>query len=55
MPHKQKLSVEERIKIIVDYINNRISQSEAARRGALREIQSTIGYETMKRMEWPHL
>ena len=35
MPHKQKLSVEEKIKIIVDFINNRISQSEAARRGGV--------------------
>ena len=55
MPQKQKLSAEEKVKVIEDYINNRISLSEAARRGALREIRSVNGHETMKRMEWPHL
>jgi transposase len=35
MPNKQKLNVEEKIKIIVDYVNNRISLSEAARRGGV--------------------
>ena len=33
MPQKQKLSAEEKAKVIEDYINNRISLSEAARRG----------------------
>ena len=56
MPQKQKLSAEEKAKVIEDYINNRISLSEAARRGGvLREIRSVNGHETMKRMEWPHL
>ena len=56
MPQKQKLSAEEKVKVIEDYINNRISLSEAARRGGvLREIRSVNGHETMKRMEWPHL
>ena len=33
MPQTQKLSAEEKVKVIEDYINNRISLSEAARRG----------------------
>ena len=40
MPHKQKLSAEKKAKVIVDYINNRISLSEAARRGGV--AQDTI-------------
>ena len=35
MPQKQKLSAEEKAKVIEDYINNRISLSEAARRGGV--------------------
>ena len=35
MPNKQKLSVEEKISLIWDYLNNRISRSEAARRGGV--------------------
>ena len=35
MPQKQKLSAEEKVKVIEDYINNRISLSEAARRGGV--------------------
>ena len=33
MPRKQKLGVEEKIKIIRDYLKGQISISEAARRG----------------------
>ena len=40
MPQKQKLSAEEKAKVIEDYINNRISLSEAARRGGV--AQDTI-------------
>ena len=40
MPQKQKLSAEEKVKVIEDYINNRISLSEAARRGGV--AQDTI-------------
>ena len=35
MPQKQKVSAEEKAKVIEDYINNRISLSEAARRGGV--------------------
>ena len=35
MPQKQILSAEEKAKVIEDYINNRISLSEAARRGGV--------------------
>ena len=35
MPQKQKLSAEEKAIVIEDYINNRISLSEAARRGGV--------------------
>ena len=35
MPQKQKLSAEEKAKVIEDYINNRIGLSEAARRGGV--------------------
>ena len=35
MPYKQKLGVEKKIEIIRDYLNNRISMSEAARRGGV--------------------
>ena len=35
MPQKQKLSAEEKAKVIEDYINNRISLSEAAQRGGV--------------------
>ena len=35
MPQKQKLSAEEKAKVIENYINNRISLSEAARRGGV--------------------
>ena len=35
MPQKQKVSAEEKVKVIEDYINNRISLSEAARRGGV--------------------
>ena len=35
MPQKQKLSAEEKAKVIEDYINNRISLSEAERRGGV--------------------
>ena len=35
MPQKQKLSAEEKAKVIEDYINNRISLSEAARQGGV--------------------
>ena len=35
MPQKQKVSAEEKAKAIEDYINNRISLSEAARRGGV--------------------
>lgn len=35
MPQKQRLSAEEKAKVIEDYINNRISLSEAARRGGV--------------------
>ena len=35
MPQKQKISAEEKAKVIEDYINNRISLSEAARRGGV--------------------
>ena len=35
MPQKQKLSAEKKVKVIEDYINNRISLSEAARRGGV--------------------
>ena len=35
MPQKQKVSAEEKVKAIEDYINNRISLSEAARRGGV--------------------
>ena len=35
MPQKQKLSAEEKAKVIENYINNRISLSEAARRGGI--------------------
>ena len=55
MPQKQKLSAEEKAKVIEDYINNRISLSEAARRGGVARVRSVNGHETMKRMEWPHL
>ena len=41
MPHKQKSSVEEKAKVIVDYINNGISLSEAARRRGV--AQDTVG------------
>ena len=40
MPQKQKVSAEEKAKVIEDYINNRISLSEAARRGGV--AQDTI-------------
>ena len=40
MPQKQKLSAEEKAKVIEDYINNRISLSEAARRGGV--VRDTI-------------
>ena len=48
MPQKQKLSAEEKAKVIEDYINNRISLSEAARRrGVARDTisQWTRNYE----------
>ena len=35
MPQKQKLSAEEKAKVIENYINNRISLSEAARQGSV--------------------
>ena len=35
MPNKQKLSVEEKISLIWEYLNNRIRRSEAARRGGV--------------------
>ena len=35
MPQKQKLSAEEKSKVIEDYINNRISLSEAALQGGV--------------------
>ena len=40
MPQKQKVSAEEKVKVIEDYINNRISLSEAARRGGV--VRDTI-------------
>lgn len=42
MPYKQKLSIEEKVKIIWDYLNNRINMSEAARRG--RVARDTIAH-----------
>ena len=43
MPYKQKLGVEKKIEIIRDYLNNRISMSEAARRGGVvRDTQSPL-------------
>ena len=35
MPQKQKLSLEEKVKIIQDYLEGTISKSEAARRGGV--------------------
>lgn len=35
MPQKQKISTEEKAKVIENYINNRVSLSEAARRGGV--------------------
>ena len=35
MPHKQKLCLEEKVKIIQDYLNEKISKHEAARRGGV--------------------
>ena len=35
MPQKQKLPLEEKIKLIQDYINGKIGLFEAARRGAV--------------------
>lgn len=40
MPRKQKLKVEEKVKLIQDYIEGRVSKSEAARRGG-------VSWETM--------
>ena len=45
MPHKQKLSAEEKGKVIVDYINNRISLSEVARRGGVARDTISRNYE----------
>lgn len=42
MSQKQKLSVEEKVKIIWDYLNGKISRSEAARRGGV--VEETISY-----------
>ena len=44
MPQKQKLSAEEKAKVIEDYINNRISLSEAARaRGCCARYDQSMG------------
>lgn len=45
MPQKQKLSIDEKVKIIQDYLKGNISKSEAARRGAVS--QDTID-------QWAH-
>ena len=37
MGQKQKLSVEDEVKLIWDYLNGKISRSEAARRGEVAE------------------
>lgn len=50
MPRKQKLGVEEKIKIIRDYLKGQISISEAARRGKVQVRQSINGYATMRQM-----
>ena len=42
MPQKQKLTVEEKVKIVRDCLKNRISTSKAARRGG-------VGFITVKR------
>ena len=42
MPYKQKLGVEKKIEIIRDYLNNRISMSEAAHRGGV--ARDTLSY-----------
>ena len=40
MPQKQKLSIEEKVEIIQEYLKGRISKSEAARRGGV--VRDTI-------------
>ena len=60
MPQKQKLSAEEKAKVIEDYINNRISLSEAARRGGIardtisqwaRNYEADIHYYNTRRVQ----
>ena len=51
MPHKQKIPVEEKVKIVKDCLSNRISISDAERKTGQIMKPCEAGYEHMKTRE----
>lgn len=52
MPQKQKLSLEEKVEIIQEYLKGTISKSEAARRGGVvRDTNRSVGTQLRSRRD----